>query len=164
MFKPNNIDIREEIKELVLKQKNKKYVHGRHGLDSFDCAGLVWYVYNEILGIDLYEIGFGESTTTKMMTSTYGKITLYEDNVLEKDLSLLKTGDILFFHRQDKDEVIPRVDNKYPGHCGIYLGNNKFIHCTRKRGKVIINDLEKSEYWRKKLVGSKDVVTYQKRK
>lgn len=167
MFKPNTIDeIRKKIIDLAKNQKNIKYVHGGHKPSGFDCAGLVWYVYNEIFDIDLYEIGFGESTTTMMMTSTYGKITLYEDNVLDKDLSLLKRGDILFFHRQSMDDNIPKVDNRYPGHCGIYLGNNKFIHCTMRKGKnrVIINDLEKNKYWRKKLVGSKDIITYQKKK
>ena len=32
-----------------------------------------------------------------------------------QDLSLIKKGDILLFHRQSKNDTIPKVDNKYPG-------------------------------------------------
>ena len=158
MFKPNNIELRDEIKKLVLLQKNKEYVHGGHGPDNFDCAGLVWFIYSEILGIDIYEEGYGESTTTMIMTSNYGKIVLFEDKVLNKDLSLIKTGDILFFHRQSLRDNIPKIDNKYPGHCGIYLGNNRFIHASGTKKKILINTFN-NEYWYKKLVGSKDYIS-----
>ena len=60
-------------------QYGSKYKHGFHGPDYFDCGGLAWYVYNEILGIDIYEDGYGESATTKIMTSKHGIITLYEE-------------------------------------------------------------------------------------
>lgn len=162
MFKPNNIELRDKIKKLVLLQKNKEYVHGSHGPDNFDCAGLVWYIYSEVLGIDIYNSGYGESTTTMIMTSNYGKIVLFEDKILDKDLSLVKEGDILFFHRQSLKDSIPKIDNKYPGHCGIYLGDNKFIHCPRTKGKVVVNNFLKSDYWMKKLVASKDIVSDEK--
>ena len=51
----------------------------------------------------------------------------------------------------------PKETNKYPGHCGIYLGDNYFIHCSRTKGKVVINSLDKSDYWKKILVASKDI-------
>lgn len=150
--------IRWELLILALSQKDKPYVHGCHGPSSFDCAGLVWFLYNEILNIDLYELGFGISTTTMIMTSKYGKITLYEDSSLFKDLSNLDVGDILFFHRQAKNDNIPRVDNKYPGHCGLYLKDNYFIHCSGKYKKVTINNLDDDKYWRNILVGSKNII------
>lgn len=154
--------VRNELSRLAILQLNKPYEHGSHGLNDFDCAGLVWYLYNEIFGIDLYEIGFGLSTTTMMMTSRYGKITLYKDNTIYKDL-FLNTGDILFFHRQSKNDYMPKKDNKYPGHCGIYIGNNNFIHCSRKYNMVTMNNLDKDIYWKKILVGSKDIVSKQKK-
>lgn len=161
MFKANTIDeeIRNRIVDLALKQLNIEYIHGGHEPDGFDCAGLVWFVYHEILDIDLYEIGFGKSTTTKMMTSTYGKINLYEEKILKEELKLLNIGDILFFHRQSRKAKIPKVNNRYPGHCGIYLGNNYFIHCPSTDGKVVVDNLEENEYWNIKLVGSKDVIS-----
>ena len=42
------------------------------------------YIYNTIIKIDLYYQGIGLSTTTKIMTSKYGKITLYEENQIKK--------------------------------------------------------------------------------
>lgn len=152
------IELRNKILFLALLQKDKPYIHGSHGPNNFDCAGLVWYLYNQILGIDLYELGYGLSTTTLMMTSRYGKITLYEDCSLFKDLSNLDVGDILFFHRQSKEDSMPKYDNKYPGHCGIYIKDNYFIHCSSKYKKVTINNLDDDLYWKKILVGSKDVI------
>jgi len=150
--------LREKIINLATYHKGKSYEHGMHGPLSFDCAGFVWYVYDELLHINLYKDGYGRSTTTMMMTSNYGKITLFDENILNKDLSLIRQGDILFFHRQSLKEKEPSHNNKYPGHCGIYLGNNKFIHCTKKNN-VHVTDLEEDEYWQKKLVASKDVIS-----
>ena len=133
------------------------YVHGKHGPDTFDCAGFVWYVYHEILGIDIYKDGIGISTTTKIMTSIYGELVLYTEDILDKNLSLIKGGDILLFHRQSLESTEPLRDNKYPGHCGIYLGDNRFIHALRKQGYIIISNFDTSEYWTKKLIASKNV-------
>lgn len=153
----NETELRYKIIKLALLQYHKLYVHGSNGPDTFDCAGLVWFIYNEILNINLYENGFGLSTTTKIMTSNLGKITLFEEDNMNKDLSLIKDGDIVFFHRQSLNDIIPKNDNKYPGHCGIYLGNNNFIHASRAKMKVVISDFEKNNYWKDVLVASKDV-------
>ena len=160
MIKPNTFDellLREKIMKLALMQLNKKYIHGSHGPNEFDCAGFVWYVYNEIMNIDLYKGGYGKSTTTKIMTSIYGILREYEET-LDKDISLIKEGDILFFHRQSKKDNKPTEFNKYPGHCGIYLGDNSFIHCSRTKGLVLKKDFS-SDYWKRILVGSKDIIT-----
>ena len=145
--------------ELSLLQLNKLYEHGKNGPDTFDCAGLVWFVYNEICNLNLYSGGFGLSTTTKIMTCSCGSITLYDETDLQKDLTIVRGGDILFFHRQSMNDSEPRKDNKYPGHCGIYLGNNNFIHCSRPKGKVIVSNFLKNAYWQEVLVASKDVFT-----
>lgn len=159
MIKADINELREKIVKLALMQMDKPYVHGAHGDSSFDCAGLVWYIYYKILNIDLYNDGIGLSTTTKIMTSCYGILNLFDENDSYKDFDSINIGDILFFHRQSLDEFSPREDNKYPGHCGIYLGDDIFIHCPRNKGMVKINDFSKSKYWRKKLVASKDVVS-----
>lgn len=158
----NELLIREKIIKLALLQHHKLYEHGMHGPDTFDCAGFVWYVYHEILGIDIYQHGIGLSTTTKIMTSQYGNINYFEENSTCKNISIIKEGDILLFHRQSPKDIEPRCDNKYPGHCGIYLGNNRFIHAPRKKGYITINNFSKSEYWTKKLVASKNVITSNK--
>ena len=147
---------------LSLQQLGKKYVHGKHGPDTFDCAGMVWYIYDSICRINIYESGIGLSTTTKIITSTYGSIILYDEDDLNKNLKLLEKGDILFFHRQSLGDNIPKIDNKYPGHCGIYLGDNSFIHCSRPKKKVIINNLVDDIYWQRVLIGSKRIISNNK--
>lgn len=155
----NEIILREKLIKLALLQHHKLYEHDKNGPDTFDCAGLVWYVYNEILKINLYYKGIGLSTTTKIMTNAYGKIILYEEDNPNKDLSILKKGDIVFFHRQSMSDVEPNETNKYPGHCGIYLGNNYFIHCSKPSRKVVISNFDKNDYYRKVLVASKDIIS-----
>ncbi len=150
--------LRKKIVELSKLQLNKIYKHGEFGPDYFDCTGLVWYIYQKALGIDIFENGFGVSTTTMIMTSDMGNNNLYEEKDPYKDLSIINEGDILLFHRQSKNETEPKPDNKYPGHCGIYIGNNEFIHCPLKPGIVLIDNLEDTSYWKAKLVASKDII------
>ena len=113
---------------------SKKYVNGGHGPNEFDCAGLTWYVYNEVLGINVYEDGFGRDSTTKIMTSTYGKLTIYQEGIKTLKDNEFKLGDILLFHRLSKRDNAPTPTNKYPGHCGIYIGNNETIGCNSGKG------------------------------
>ena len=150
--------LREKIIKLALLQHKKIYIHGMHGPDSFDCAGLVWYIYHELLNINLYEGGYGISTTTKIMTSNYGKIVLFNEYDENKKIDIIKSGDILFFHRQSLNEHVPSENNKYPGHCGIYIGNYKFIHALRSEGSVVISNF-KNKYCNKKLVSTKDIIS-----
>lgn len=101
MIKADNYEkiLRRKIIELAFLQYYKKYEHGMHGPNSFDCAGLPWFLYHEICDIDIYDNGFGLSTTTKIMTSSYGNLRIFVENDYNKDLNLIKSGDILFFHR-----------------------------------------------------------------
>ena len=152
------MELRYKIIKLALLQHHKKYLHGSNGPDTFDCAGLVWFIYHEILYINLYKNGYGKSTTTKIMTNNYGKLTLFKENDINKDLNLINYGDIVFFHRQSLEDKIPKENNKYPGHCGIYLGNNLFIHSSRIKDKVVISNFIKNEYWKNILVASKNIL------
>ena len=152
-------DLRNKIIEFAKKQKMKKYVHGTQGPDTFDCAGFVWYVYSEILGIDIFEGGKGKSTTTMIMTSKHGILTYYKDNSMDKDIDSINKGDILLFHSQSKDEFEPTEFNKYPGHAGLYLGNRRFIQCTSRQGYVHIANLDKNPHRIKTLVASKNIIT-----
>lgn len=150
--------LEQKVIDFSLLQYGKPYVHESMGPDSFDCVTLAWYVYISLFDIDLFQIGFGKSATTLAMTSCYGKLTLYSEGDWNKDLSILRSGDILFFHTQSLKEYYPKPNNRYPGHCGIYLGNNYFIQANRQKGKVVISNFNKNEYWKKVLVGSKNVI------
>ena len=144
-IKPNSI--RDDICSLALTKLNLLYEHGAFGPNSFDCAGFVWYVYNEIMGIDSFKGGYGLSTTTMIMTSKYGILTIYSGEY--KNISLIKMGDIVLLHRQSLQDKEPRCDNKYPGHCGIYIGDNRFIHASGTKKKILINTFN-NEYWYKR--------------
>ena len=65
----------------------------------------------------------------------------------------------MFFHRQSLNDNIPKINNKYPGHVGIYLGDKKFIHAIKSEKQIVISDFNKNEYWNNVLVGYKDIVT-----
>ena len=161
MIKANITELRNKIIELALKQKHKPYVYGEKGPDAFDCAGFVYYLYKKLLNIDLYETGIGKSTTTKIMTCKYGTITYFEESSLNKNINLINKGDILFFHTQSKQDYQPLEINKYPGHCGIYLGDGKFIHCTtlHNHNQVIKTSFTKCKSLYKKLVAIKDIIS-----
>ncbi len=161
MIKTNidEIEIRNKLFSLALLQYHKPYVHNTYGPLTFDCTGLVWYLYNNICHINIMDGGFGMSTTTKVMTSKYGKLLLFEENDLNKDLSILKKGDILFFHRQSMNDNIPTINNRYPGHCGLYLEDYYFIHASKTKGQVIISNFYQNEYWQNVLVASKDILS-----
>lgn len=174
-----NEELREKIIRLALLQYHKKYVHGKNGPDTFDCAGLVKYIYKEVLGINVYENGYGKSTTGKIMTSSNGELIEFEEQSEDKDISIIEPGDVLLFHRQSSDAAKTKPTNKYPGHCGIYIGNGRFIHATIressikkvigeqkynmlleenpgvKPGMVIKSNLIRGKFWYKKLVGVK---------
>lgn len=154
-----NFELREKLIQLALLQYQKRYEHGKTGPDTFDCAGLVWYLYYSIFVINIFRnSGYGLSTTTKIMTCNYGRLLVYKENI-RKDLCLIRNGDILFFHRQSISDNEPKIDNKYPGHCGIYLGNENFIHASRVKEKVIISNFNNNPYWNDVLVGSKDIIS-----
>lgn len=91
------------------------------------------------------------------MTSSIGKNILFDEASSLKEIEHIQKGDILFFHRQSLNDFAPKEDNKYPGHCGIYLENSFFIHSSRVKGKVVVSDFNKNEYWQKVLVGYKDI-------
>ncbi len=151
--------LREKLVKLALLQYNKLYKHGQNGPDNFDCAGLVWYIYNEICDINVYSNGYGLSTTTKIMTNPYGKLIKYNEKDSNKNLNIIELGDIVFFHRQSLEDIEPKRTNKYPGHCGIYIGNNSFIHCSTLKGKVDIDNFLQGDYWYNILVASKDIIS-----
>ena len=152
------IKLRENIVTLALKQINKPYIKDTYGTDSFDCAGLAWYVYKQILNINIFENGYGLSTTTKIMTSPIGNLLLMNENDNDKKIKIMEKGDILLIHRQSLKSNSPSPVNKYPGHCGIYIGNGQFIHATTKTNQVSINNIDEKNEWNEALIGLKRIL------
>ena len=145
--------------EFALIQLDKKYIWGAQGPDEFDCSGLTYYLYKELFNIDINKDGYGIGDTTKQMTNNIGKLTKYKENDPQK-LDYIKNiniGDLVFFHTQSIKDYTPTKTNRYPGHVGIYLGNNKFIHALESAGKVIISDITE-EKWLNTLVATRNII------
>lgn len=107
----------------VAKRKlGKRYVWGASGRkNTYDCSSFTKYVYRKN-GINI--------PRTSINQSKYGKYIKRCD---------LKKGDLIFFDTSKKQKG-------YVNHVGIYLGNNKFIHASSAKKKVIITSLNKKFY------------------
>jgi len=100
----------------------KKYVWGASGLkNTYDCSSFTKYVYRKN-GIAI--------PRTSINQSKHGKYV---------KRSNLKKGDLIFFDTSKKRKG-------YVNHVGIYLGNNKFIHASSAKKKVVITSLSKKFY------------------
>ncbi len=113
--------------DLLKQQLGKPYVWGNEGPDSFDCSGLVQYVYKNALGKDLPRVSYEQCKV--------GQAVSRED---------LQVGDLVFFDTMNKGRV---------SHVGIYIGNNEFIHAANSKKGVIKSTL--TGYYDKKFVNAR---------
>jgi cell wall-associated NlpC family hydrolase len=102
-------------------QLGKYYVWGAVGPRTFDCSGFTSYVYRKI-GVNI--------PRTSRQQAQFGKLVQH---------SQLKPGDLVFFDTS-------RQRRGFVNHVGIYIGNNKFIHASSARHKVVISSLNKTFY------------------
>ena len=103
------------------KHLGKRYVWGAVGPKTFDCSGFTKYVCDKN-GIGL--------PRTSIKQSKVGKKVGIND---------LKAGDLIFFDTS-------RRRKGYVNHVGIYIGNNKFIHASSAKRKVVITSLKRPFY------------------
>lgn len=64
------------------------------------------------------------------------------------DRDEISEGDLVFFKTRSR---------QYPSHVGIYIGDNQFIHTSRKERKVSIGNLNEP-YYRKRFIGAKRLI------
>ena len=105
------------------------YVFGGTTTSGFDCSGLVQYVF-------------------KMHGVTIPRLADEQYN-LGKDAkrNQLTVGDLVFFTTYTAGV----------SHCGIYVGDGKFLHASSSKG-VNIDSLD-NEYWKARFVGARKVVS-----
>lgn len=107
---------------LAKKKLGRRYVWGATGgKNTFDCSGLTTYVYKKN-GIKLPRRAIAQSKVGKRVSRNN-----------------LKKGDLIFFDTS-------RRLKGYVNHVGIYIGNNKFIHASSAKKKVVITSLNKPFY------------------
>lgn len=97
---------------LAKEQVGKPYVWGATGPDSFDCSGLVQYVYQYAAGINLPR-------------TTYDQVKVGQTVPLDK----LQAGDLVFWGSETA-----------PYHVAIYIGNNQYVNsATPDEGTILQN-------------------------
>lgn len=101
--------------------------------NTFDCSSFTQHVFNHF-GISLPRLAKDQA---KIGTTV--------------DKSSLNVGDLIFFSVPGRFKT-----DTIPGHVGIYMGNNKFIHTWGDPG-VQVSDLS-SEHWAQNTLNMKDVI------
>ena len=126
-----SIDKAQAIVNLATKQLGKPYFWGAEGPNSFDCSGLIYYVYKNAAGMTLPRTSIEQSKTG-----------------ITVSISNLKPGDLIFSSTDGSGNV---------NHVGIYVGNNEMIHAP-KPGDVVKKSKMNTSYWIDSYVVSKRVL------
>jgi len=128
------VDSKEnEILETAKEFLGVKYIWAANGPTAFDCSGYTKYVFRQN-GITLPRYSGNQA---KVGTSV-------KFNELEK-------GDLVFF------DTAKHLTGKV-NHVGIYIGNNKFIHASSARKKVIITSFNKKKFYKNRFLHGQRVL------
>lgn len=109
-----------------------KYVYATAGPKTFDCSGFTQYVYKH----------FGYSLNRSAASQMSNGTSVSKAN--------LQVGDLVLFREVGS--------GKAATHVGIYIGGNKFIHCSSAGGQVKYNSLSDSWY-AKTYVGARRILS-----
>ena len=126
--------------------------------NEFDSTEFTSYIFKQLFDIDINESGYGLDNSTKQMTNDLGDLKIYNEIDSKKInyIDEIRQGDLVFFHTKDLEANSPTPNNHYPGHVGIYLGDNEFIHVSPNEEKITIDKLD--DNWLSILVASRDVI------
>jgi len=111
---------REKILFEIVRFLDTPYKYGGNSEKGIDCSAFTQQVYDNTLGIKLprsasEQYKVGEKISNK---------------------TSLQFGDLIFFDTRS---------SSYPGHVGIYIGEDMFVHASRSQG-VIVSSLKSSYY------------------
>ncbi len=121
---------REKVLFEVITYLDTPYKYGGNSKEGIDCSAFTQNVFSNSLNLVLprtakQQFQKGQSISSK---------------------TNLKFGDLVFFNTTSRS---------YPGHVGIYLGENLFVHASRSKG-VVISSLQ-STYYKERYIGGKRV-------
>ncbi|CAA6807495.1 MAG: Invasion associated protein p60 [uncultured Sulfurovum sp.] len=123
----------DEILETARKFLGVKYIWAANGPSAFDCSGFTKYVFKKS-GISLPRYSGHQANI--------GKKIKFKD---------LEKGDLVFF---DTEKKFTRRVN----HVGIFIGNNKFIHASSAKKKVIITSFTKKKFYKNKFLYARRII------
>ncbi len=125
----STITLKEKMLMEIISYMNTPYKFGGNSKYGIDCSGFTQTIYNSC------SIQLNRSAKEQFMQG------IVIDNKEE-----LKFGDLVFFNT--------RIGVK-PGHVGIYLGDNLFVHASSKKG-VIVTPIT-HEYYTKRYMGARRI-------
>lgn len=114
----------------IIKYYRTPYKFGGNSLKGIDCSGFTQSIYKNV-----FEINLNRSAREQFLQ---GEVI---DN--KKDLDF---GDLVFFNTRKRVR---------PGHVGIYLWDNLFVHANIKNG-VTVNSLDE-DYYSKRYMGARRI-------
>jgi cell wall-associated NlpC family hydrolase len=126
------LTIRERVVQTAESWIGTPYVWGGDNPDDgFDCSGLVRFVFQQTLGMELPRIAKQQRKRGTAVAQNQ-----------------MKPGDLVFFNtRRD------------PGsHVGIYLGDDRFLHAPSRGSEVRIDDMH-SSYWKRRFTGARRLIS-----
>ena len=123
-----NTTLKETMLMEIIKYMNTPYKFGGNSIDGIDCSAFTQTVYN--------------SCSLKIPRSAKEQFT--QGTIVEKKDDL-KFGDLVFFNTRK---------NVKPGHVGIYIGDNLFVHASKKG--VIVTPLS-HDYYDKRYMGGRRI-------
>ena len=126
-----NSDKVESILKLAYQQQGKPYRWGATGPNSFDCSGLMTYIFKNAGSINL--------PRTSSQQSNFGT-TVSKSN--------LQPGDLIFSSTDGSGGV---------SHVGVYVGNGEMIHAP-KPGDVVKKSNINTSYWNGTYLWAKRVI------
>ena len=121
-----------KIKPVFEQQIGKPYEWAAAGSDSFDCSGLMMYVFNQFSD----ETGVTLSHYTGDQCKSGDAVSC---NSTDEIKDACNPGDLLFFVGSDGSKSVP-------GHVGCYWGDGKMIHAPRSGDVVKIVDLTRQDF------------------
>ncbi len=123
----------DEIIETAKTFIGTKYVWAANGPDCFDCSGFTKYVYKK------------NGITIPRYSGHQAKVGI------KVSFNELQKGDLVFFD----------TEHKFRGkvnHVGIYIGNNKFIHASSAKKKVVITSFNEKPFYKRRFLRGERVV------
>jgi cell wall-associated NlpC family hydrolase len=122
---------REKILFEVIRYLDTPYQFGGNGLSGIDCSAFTQNVFGK-------SIDFNLPRTARDQYKMGNRVSK----------SSLKFGDLIFFDTRRE---------AYPGHVGIYIGEDKFAHASSSLG-VTISSLQ-SSYYKTRFIGGKRILS-----